>query len=162
MTTTTNPAAFTTIATASKATITGPAYNGQVGNTAMSALFGDFIQEAAIDALADLITGLLSNGCLTLGKDTLIVRVAMRAYSREFINGGAQKFACKSKAALVDGLTAKLSSGHLNYLTHKCPEFKGYVDNYATLIEGAADAASQAKASSGQVMSAEDLALLGS
>ena len=154
-----NNFSFTTIATTTEATITGPAYNGQIGSTAMLALFGDFIQEAAMDALCDLIKGLAGNGCVTLGKDTLVIRLAVKAYSREFINGGAQKFACKSKCALVDHVRSNFSDGQFKYLEDKCPEFKGYVDNYSTLLEGAQEAASQAKAQSNQPLSDDDAAL---
>ena len=127
------------------AKITKDMWKAQTNKASQLALYGDFLQDAIQGSLVDALLALLAESSY----DQL--DHVMKAYTREFCNGGNQAYSCRSKYHVVDVINAKLSDEQLIILEGMSPEFSTLLKSYdANVKKSQEEAASSKPPSTGQ------------
>jgi hypothetical protein len=121
------------------ATITVDMWNVQTNKVSQLALYGDFLQDAIQGAVCDALLALLAASSFDQLDHVL------KAYTREFCNGGNQVYSCRSKYHVVDLITAKLSGEQLIILEAMSAEFSGLLKAYDANVKKAQEEASSSK-----------------
>jgi len=127
------------------ATITVDMWNAQTNKTSQLALYGDFLQDVIQGSVVDALRVLL--GASSYDQLDHVIK----AYTREFCNGGAQSYSCRSKYHIVDRITAHLSGEQLIILEYYSPEYSTLVKSYdANVKKSQAEASASKPPSTGQ------------
>jgi hypothetical protein len=121
------------------ANITVDMWNAQTNKVSQLALYGDFLQDAIQGAVCDALRALLAASSF----DQL--DHVMKAYTREFCNGGNQVYSCRSKYHVVDLITAKLSGEQLIILEAMSPEYSTLLKSYDANVKKSQEEASSSK-----------------
>ena len=121
------------------ATITIDMWNVQTNKTAQLALYGDFLQDTIQGAVCDALLALLAASSF----DQL--DHVMKAYTREFCNGGAQVYSCRSKYHIVDKIAEHLSGEQLIILEAMSPEYSTLVKSYDANVQKSQSESSSSK-----------------
>ena len=124
------------------ANITVDMWNAQTNKVSQLALYSDFLQDAIQGAVVDALRALLAASSYDQLDHVL------KAYTREFCNGGNQVYSCRSKYHVVDLLTAKLSGEQLIILEGMSPEFSTLLKSYDANVKKSQEEASTSKAPS--------------
>ena len=136
--------------TAPAACISRDMWNAQTNKTSQLSLYGEFLQDAIQGAVIDALVALLAEASYDQLDHVL------KAYTREFTNGGNQVFACKSKAAIVDIIKEYLSVADLVVLEGMSPEYNILTRGYDANVKRSQEEASASKPpSTGQTLSPE-------
>ena len=127
------------------ATITTDMWTVQTNKTSQLALYGDFLQDAIQGAVVDALRALLAASSY----DQL--DHVMKAYTREFCNGGNQAYSCRSKYHIVDLVSEHLSGEQLIILEGLSSEFATLLKSYdANVKKSQEEAAASKPPSTGQ------------
>ena len=122
----------------------------QTNKTSQLSLYGEFLQDAIQGAVCDALTALLGAGSYDQLDHVL------KAYTREFTNGGNQVYACKSKSKIVDMIKLILSESDLVILEGVSPEYNTLIKSYDANVKKSQEEASASKPpSTGQTLPPE-------
>ena len=132
------------------ASISSDLWKAQTNKTSQLGLYGDFLQDAIQGAVCDALLALLGEASYDQLDHVL------KAYTREFTNGGNQVYACKSKAKIVDVIKEHLSESDIIVLEDVSPEYNTLIKSYAANVKKSQEEASASKPpSTGQSLSPE-------
>ena len=121
------------------ATISVDMWNAQTNKTSQLALYGDFLQDAVQGSVVDALRVLL--GASSYDQLDHVIK----AYTREFCNGGNQVYSCRSKYHIVDKITSALSGEQLIILEGLSPEFSTLLKSYDANVKKSQEEASASK-----------------
>jgi hypothetical protein len=141
---------ITSAQTVPAAFISNDMWKAQTNKTSQLSLYGEFLQDAIQGAVCDALVALLGEASYDQLDHVL------KAYTREFTNGGNQVYACKSKAKIVDMITEYLSDSDLVILEGISPEFQTLLKGYDANVRKSQEEASATKPpSTGQTLPPE-------
>ena len=141
---------ITSAQTVPAAFISNDMWKAQTNKTSQLSLYGEFLQDAIQGAVIDALAALL----VEASYDQL--DHVLKAYTREFTNGGAQVYACKSKAKIVDLIKEYLSIADLVILEGMSAEYNLLIKNYDANVKKSQEEASASKPpSTNQTLSPE-------
>ena len=125
-------------------------WTAQTNKTSQLSLYGEFLQDAIQGAVCDALLALLGAGSY----DQL--DHVIKAYTREFTNGGNQVYACKSKAKIVELIKVHLSESDLVILEGVSPDYNTLIKSYDANLKKSQEEASASKPpSTGQTLPPE-------
>ena len=125
-------------------------WKAQTNKTSQLSLYGEFLQDTIQGAVCDALSSLLGASSYDQLDHVL------KAYTREFTNGGNQVYACKSKAKIVDMIKLLLSESDLVILEGVSPEYNTLSKSYDANVKKSQEEASASKPpSTGQTLPPE-------
>ena len=129
--------------------ITRAMWNAQGNVKAQVTLYGEYLQDAIQGAVCDALITLINEASYDQLNNVL------SAYTREFTNGGAQGFSCKSRATMLDSIREHLTEDNQIRL-QASKEFNTMVKDYDANVKKARDEAKADKSpTTGQTVSPE-------